>query len=586
MRSGTNLFKLSLITLMAVVFFTPIIYADNDLATCPVRFVVLSDRTGRHVPGIYGEIITEIERMRPDFVITVGDQIEGYTDDTTTLYAEWHEYDSIVASLTMPFYMIPGNHDILTETTEEVYRKFHGDPYYSFDHRGLHVVVINVGPYNSSEEIDKEQMNWLINDLEKNRNAIHTFVFLHKPFWYETTAQGKPDTLHNLFVNYGIDAVFTGHYHEYFSGEYDGIMYTSLGSSGGGTSISPNGLLYHYGWVTVDGDGIHFAILNKDGTRPWDAITAEERLTFNRIRRAGIKFGEPAEVNNDMTVTNARTTVILDNTYSNNTLNDTVIWTVPDNWKVEPEKLPITVYSGDTSVCFFNVSCEGDIYPVPECRCDFIYAVGKKITADNYLRIARQADCVTAKKIKIDGTIDETSWGKPITQFFAPEDGDTKTEPVKFYFAHDKKNLYLAAYCQESIMDSLKSEISEHDGAIYGEDCVGYFIEPIIHSDTIYQIYFNPNGFAFDQKIWKGEDSYADADREWNGNYKVKTQKGENYWSIEVKIPIKQLGLKEIKTDDRMRLNFRRKQSRLNTASNWQTPIEYYADTYGFLIIK
>ncbi len=44
--------------------------------------------------------------------------------------------------------------------------------------------------------------------------------------------------------------------------------------------------------------------------------------------------------------------------------------------------------------------------------------------------------------------------------------------------------------------------------------------------------------------------------------------------------------MKEIKSGDKMRLNFRRKQSRLSTAADWQTPIAYYAETYGFLIMK
>jgi hypothetical protein len=586
MRSKTNLKKLSLIALLAIVVFAPNILADNDLASCPVRFAIASDRTGGHVDHIYDQIIAEIERMRPDFVMTVGDQIEGYTDDTTTLNAQWNEYNEIVAPLTMPLHLTPGNHDIRTAVTEQVFRKFHGDPYYSFDYRSLHFIVLNVGPYESSAEIDTTQLNWLANDLKKNKNAAYTFVFMHKPFWYETTVWGKPDTLHSLFVNYGVDAVFTGHFHEYFSGTYDGIMYTSLGSSGAGTEESPDGMLYQFGWVTVDGDGIHYVILNKNATRPWDEITAEERLVYEPIRRSGLRMGAPVPVNNDLTVTNARATVVLDNSWAHNSLNDTVKWVVPDNWKVEPEALPINIQEGDTAVCYFNVSCDSDIYPVPTCQCNFIYAVGKMITAENYLHIARQAECYRAKDIKIDGDIKEKAWGEPITKFFPPEVGEKLTEPVKFYFAHDKKNLYLAAYCQESDMDSLKADVTEHDGAIYGEDCVGYFIEPIFHSDTIYQIYFNPNGVSFDQKIWTGEDGYADADRSWNGSYKTKTVKGDNYWSIEIQVPIKQFGLKEIKPDDKMRLNFRRKQSRLGTASNWQSPIDYYADTYGYLIMK
>ncbi len=586
MRSKTDLKKLSLIALLTVVIFAPNILADNDLASCPVRFAIASDRTGGHVDHIYDQIITEIERMRPDFVMTVGDQIEGYSDDTTTLYKQWHEYDSIVTQLTMPLYLTPGNHDILSDIAEKVFRKFHGDPHYSFDFRGLRFIVLDVGRWESSAEIPSEQINWLINDLQNNQNAVYTFVFMHKPFWYETTAVGKPDTLHSLFVSYGVDAVFTGHFHEYFSGTYDGIMYTSLGSSGAGTEASPDGLLYQFGWVTVDGDGIHIAPIKKDAVLAWDEITAEDRKVFDPIRRSGLMLGEPILVDNNLTVTNARATVILNNTFSNNFVNDTVKWNVPENWTVEPEMLPIMADPRDTSVCFFNVSSSGGLYPLPKCEFDFIYALGKKITVSNYLKIARQAECPSAKKVKIDGDIKEDFWGEPITRFFAAGGGDMTTEPVKFYFAHDKKNLYLAAYCEESKMDSLKADITEHDGAIYGEDCVGYFIETIIHSDTIYQIYFNPNGVSFDQKIWKGEDGYADADREWNGDYKTKTRKGDGYWSIEIQIPVKQFGLKEIKADDKMRLNFRRKQSRLNAPADWQTPIDYYADTYGFLIMK
>jgi len=586
MRSKANLKKLSLIALLALVIFAPNIYADDNLTKYPVRFAIASDRTGGHVPGIYGEIITEIERLKPDFVMTVGDQIEGYTDDTATLNAQWHEYDSIVARLTMPLYLTPGNHDILTDITEQVFRKFHGDPYYSFDYRVLHFIVLDVGRWESSKEIPEEQINWLINDLQNNQNVAYTFVFMHKPFWYETTAEGKPDTLHSLFVNYGVDAVFTGHFHEYFSGKYDGILYTGLGSSGAGTEPSPDGLLYHFGWVTVNGDGIHIAPIKKDAVLAWDVITAEDQKVIEPIRRFGLTLGEPVPVNNDLTITGARATVILNNTFSDNSLNDTVKWVVPENWTVEPEMLPIMVEAGDTGVCFFNVSCTGALYPVPECEFEFIYAPGKEITATNYLKIARQAECYPAKKVKIDGAIKEDFWGEPVTKFFASGGGDMTTEPVKFYFAHDKRNLYLAACCEESKMDSVKAEVTEHDGAIYGEDCVGYFIEPMIHSDTIYQIYFNPDGISFDQRIWKGEDGYADADREWNGDYKTKTVQGDNFWSIEVQIPIKQFGLKEIKAGDKMRLNFRRKQSRLNTAADWQTPIEYYADTYGFLIMK
>jgi len=586
MRHKTTTQKLSMIAILVILAVSSNSVADDNLTSQPVRFAIISDRTGGHVSGIYGQIIIEIERMKPDFVMTVGDMIEGYVDDSVRITGEWHEYDSLIAPLTMPIYHTPGNHDIWSDMSEEMYPDYIGKPYYSFDHRNLHFVILDAGRWEKSEELPEKQIKWLINDLQNSQTAAYTFIFIHKPFWYNSVAENKPDTLHSLFVKYGVDAVFTGHYHEYFCGEYDGITYTSLGSSGGVSSPSPTGLHYHFAWVTVDDKGFHIAPIKMGAVLAWDEITASDRKIFNSIRRTGLTFGEPVPVENNLMINNARATVILDNTFSNNSLNDTIKWSIPDNWIVEPQTLPVSVAAGDTGVCFFNVSCTGGLYPVPENEIDFIYAPGKMVTAKNYLKIARQADCHPAKKVKIDGNIKENFWGEPITEFFAPDGGKMTTDQVKFYFAYDKKNLYLAAYCEESNMDSLRANVIEHDGAIYGEDCVGYFIEPVIHSDTIYQIYFNPNGFAFDQKIWKGEDSYADADRDWNGKYKVKTKRDDVSWSMEAKISIKQFGMKKLESGDKMRLNFRRKHSRLSTTADWQSPIDYYADTYGFLIMK
>lgn len=46
-------------------------------ARTPVRFAIIGDRVGSAQPGIYEEIVSEIERLRPDFVVNVGDMIEG-----------------------------------------------------------------------------------------------------------------------------------------------------------------------------------------------------------------------------------------------------------------------------------------------------------------------------------------------------------------------------------------------------------------------------------------------------------------------------------------------------------------------------
>lgn len=101
----------------------------------------------------------------------------------------------------------------------------------------------------------------------------------------------------------------------------------------------------------------------------------------------------------------------------------------------------------------------------------------------------------------------------------------------------------------------------------------------------VYQIYFNPLGSVFDQKISVSPEAGFDADRTWNGTYEVKTIKGSDFWSIEVRIPLNQFEF-AIKSGQKWGLNFRRKQKRFNSSADWQVPITYDPETYGYLIMK
>jgi predicted phosphodiesterase len=219
----------------------------RDLNKHPIRFAVIGDRTGETQPGIYEQIVAEIERLKPEFVMTVGDMIEGYSQDTLPTPERWQEYLSIMEGLSVPVYYTPGNNDIVTDDRAEAYKKYTGfDPYHSFDFGGVHIVVLDNSRWDSVEDFPGEQLTWLANDLTNNIGAEYSLVFYHKPFWYRTLADNKPDTLHNLFRAYGVDAVFSGHFHSYFVGEFDGIKYTNVGSSGGGGTFQPWDPDYHF----------------------------------------------------------------------------------------------------------------------------------------------------------------------------------------------------------------------------------------------------------------------------------------------------------------------------------------------------
>lgn len=53
------------------------------------RFAILGDRTGGAQPQVYGRVWREIDLMHPEFVINVGDTIQGREDATAE--QQWRE---------------------------------------------------------------------------------------------------------------------------------------------------------------------------------------------------------------------------------------------------------------------------------------------------------------------------------------------------------------------------------------------------------------------------------------------------------------------------------------------------------------
>ena len=75
------------------------------------RFAIVSDRTGGHRAQVFSQAVERLNLMQPEFVLSVGDLIEGYTDDKSKLTSQWREFQSYISQLQMPFFYVPGNHD-------------------------------------------------------------------------------------------------------------------------------------------------------------------------------------------------------------------------------------------------------------------------------------------------------------------------------------------------------------------------------------------------------------------------------------------------------------------------------------------
>lgn len=558
--------------------------AAQDNPGAAVRFAIIGDRTNTTIPGVYEQALAEAERLRPELIMTVGDHIEGYTEDTTRLNREWAEYQQVVKDVTVPFYKTPGNHDVLNQVQLDYYQSRIERPNYSFDYRGIHFVVFNNAMWERSEQLPATALSWLADDLQANRTAAMTLVFMHKPFWYNTTSLNKPDTLHALFKAFGVDGVFTGHFHEYFSGTFDGIKYTGVGSSGGGADVGLSGLQYHFCWVTVDGKELTVTPIALGAVRPWDEVTVDQAHLVARLRELGLVCAK-APVTADLSVREQPVAVTVHNLTAQ-PIQDTIVWTGDDNWTITPEWQAVTLLPGATASLPFMVSCRGDLYPLPTATLGFPYAPGKETPVSLTLGICRQVNCRQAERPPIiDGVLDEAVWTNPATRFFNSDGQPARTDSTAFYFAYDQDNLYLAACCYDRALDSLRAAITMHDGTVSGEDCIGFFLQPDTAQAVAYQILVNSIGTIFDQKLTPGEDGYFGGDRSWDGTYTIKTGRGNDFWTVEAVVPLDQFGVVGT-SGTTWGLNFRRKQPRYGTTANWQSPVDYNPASFGRLMMQ
>ncbi|MBK7927398.1 MAG: metallophosphoesterase [Bryobacterales bacterium] len=236
------------------------------------RFTILCDRTGGAQPEIYGRIWREVDLMHPDFVINVGDTIQGGRD--ADLDAQWSELRPLFQRYShYPLYFTPGNHDVFNDTSKALYEKESKRPtFYSFDYQEAHFTVLDNSRTN---DLTEDQIKFLEKDLEANKDKRPKFVFFHKPYWIAPLKLGSGEfPLHQLAKKYGVEHIISGHGHVFVRIVRDGIAYMEVGSSGGTMEKAleqghgfKEGRFYHHVWVRVKGSKAMMSVKELDGPK-------------------------------------------------------------------------------------------------------------------------------------------------------------------------------------------------------------------------------------------------------------------------------------------------------------------------------
>lgn len=236
---------------------------NNDPAE--FRFAIVSDRTGGHRERIFSVAVEQLNLMQPEFVISVGDLIEGGTEDPSRLAKEWKEFQGFINRLNMPFFYVPGNHDISNPVMEQYWKDSLGRPYYHFVYRDVLFLILNSSDPPKSRHVSTDQVNYVKSTLDANRGVRWTLVFLHHPLWNEAEASGWLD-VEKLLADRPY-TVFCGHVHRYQRYIRNGRNYYQLATTGGGSKVrGPRyGEFDHITWITMKKDGPMMANLLLDG---------------------------------------------------------------------------------------------------------------------------------------------------------------------------------------------------------------------------------------------------------------------------------------------------------------------------------
>ena len=272
-------------------------------------FAIFSDLTGGERDGIFEIAVAQLNLLRPELIINVGDLIEGDSKDEAGLAVEWDSFDQRARSAIAPVFYAGGNHDLTGEMLRDVWTNRYGPTYYHFVYRNVLFLVLDTEdntpermqeifnlrneaiaiydaegeeafsqteyarlPERSAGNIGAEQTAYFQQVLADNPDTRWTFVFLHKPAWQKEGEQSFR-TIENALGDRPY-TVFFGHFHVYSHEERNGRDYIGLATTGGEQYPQYGRSTDHVTLVTVSDSGVNIAnllmagILDKTGRIP------------------------------------------------------------------------------------------------------------------------------------------------------------------------------------------------------------------------------------------------------------------------------------------------------------------------------
>ena len=279
---------------------TPWTHSNFDNQEVKFTFALFSDLTGGEREGIFEVAVEQLNLLRPELIVSVGDLIEGGTPDREQLAREWDSFDQRAEQARAPIFRVGGNHDLTHPEMWKVWDERYGKRYYHFIYKDVLFLVLDTednppdvqqqvfdireeamriieaegwGAFEGtrygqsiirkSGRIGEEQAAYFQQVIAQNPQVRWTFVLMHKPAWerpgeerfsiIEAALAGRPYT------------VFYGHVHSYLHQQRHGRDYIRLATTGGIQNLQKEMPIDHVTLVTVSEEGVDIANLRMSG---------------------------------------------------------------------------------------------------------------------------------------------------------------------------------------------------------------------------------------------------------------------------------------------------------------------------------
>lgn len=155
-------------------------------------FVILADRTGGAVYQMFEKGLEVAASLRPEFILSVGDLVEGYWTDAAEAEAEWDRIDALLDLAGAPILLTPGNHDYGTQAMAEVWLRRKGADYYAVRYGPALILVANSEAANNlAASVPEAVQRW--NRYNINHPRQHTAIADFVRFGPAAAAQRYPD---------------------------------------------------------------------------------------------------------------------------------------------------------------------------------------------------------------------------------------------------------------------------------------------------------------------------------------------------------------------------------------------------------